>query len=771
MPPDADPSSQSAPHAPPAPVQADRLTLLAEVGRIADGTLLLGETVQQLLDLIVPAFADVATLDVVAATGEMRRLGARVADPQRAEMEAALLRRHQSGDRSIGVLRTIATGESQLLSPMPDRALQTISTSAADLDLLRSLRLRSTMYVPLRARGRTLGALACSTARSGRTFSAADVQFAEVLSSRIGMALDNAGLSETVSGLERRLEVTLAHLAAAVLVRDADGRLVFANPAAAELLGVGTVERLFATSAEQLMTLFEPFDERGRPLSLQDLPSTRALHGERPAPLVVRSTVRATGRVRWLLHKATPVFDSDGTLSLAVNIIEDITEAKRAELAQRLLAEAGKELASSLDYQQTLRRVARLAVPELADWCGVSIRGPGDALQQVAVAHTDPAKVALAREFGQRYPTRVDSAGGAARVLRTGRAEFVPMITDDLLAGMRLTPEQLRLVRDLGMRSVVIVPLAIPGRAPFGTLTLVMAESGRTFDEDDLAVAEELGRRAATAVENARLYTERSRIATSLQQSLLPPTLPVVPGFQMDSLYRPAGAHSDVGGDFYDAFAIPQGWMVVVGDVTGHGPEAAALTSLARYTLRTAARLLDDPVAAVAHLNAALLERPQLSLVSLCCAVLRDHGGETSADVVLAGHPPPYHVSAGRAHPVGAPAQLLGIDEAGRWTTGRVVLRPDDLLVLFTDGVIDTVGEHERFGEERLAATLGAATDAADVIARVDATLSAFGRGPQRDDLAVLAVHRVATPPRGGGGTADGSAAGLVVAPRAPDTT
>ncbi len=295
---------------------------------------------------------------------------------------------------------------------------------------------------------------------------------------------------------------------------------------------------------------------------------------------------------------------------------------------------------------------------------------------------------------------------------------------------------------------MLIVPLAVAGHAPFGTLSLVMAESGRTFDADDLAVAEELARRAAMAVENARLYTERSRVAATLQHSLLPPELPEVPGFALASLYRPAGEDSEVGGDFYDAFPVSDGWMVVVGDVTGHGAEAAALTSQSRHTLQTAARLLGDPVAAVQQLNVALLERPQLSLVSLCCATLRVDGDEVVADVLLAGHPSAYHLHGGEHRLVGAQAQLLGFDARGGWETRTVRLDPGDLLVLYTDGVIDTYGETERFGEARLTEVLRKATDPADAVRRIDAALTAFGDGPQRDDTAVLAVQRTLTPSR-----------------------
>jgi PAS domain S-box-containing protein len=723
-------------------VSDDRFELLAAVAGVADGSLSLGETVERLLAIVVPAFADVATLDAVSARGDVERLGARVDGGRRTELELALLRRRRSRDESVGIARAISTGESQLVSPLSDELLRTIATSEEDFQLLRSLALRSVIFLPLRARGQTVGALVCGAGSSGREYGEEDLRFAEVLAGRLALALDNAGLSEAVSGLEHQFEATLANLAEAIVVRDTRDRLVFANTAALRLLGVPSVEELSSRTRGDLMGMYDAFDEHGRELSLEDLPTAKARQGLMPEPVLVRNVIRATGEERWLLHKATPVFDAGGAVSLVVNVIEDVTSVKRAELAQRLLAEAGKEMSSSLDYEQTLQRVARLAVPEFADWCGVSMSGRGDILEQVAVAHSDPAKVALAREFGERYPARLSDPTGAAEVIRTGRPQLVEEITEELLADVELADEQLELLRDLQMRSFIIVPLAVADRMPIGALTLVMAESGRRFDQDDLALAEELGRRAATAVENARLYTERSRIATTLQQSLLPPELPDVPGFRLASLYRAAGEHNEVGGDFYDAFEVPSGWMVLVGDVAGRGTEAATLTSLSRYTFRAAAKLLGDPVAALGQLNAALCERPRLSLVTVCCALLRDGDGSKYADVVLAGHPPAYHVHHGVPRAIGISAPFLGIYEDG-WRAETVALEPGDLVVFYTDGVIDTVGESERFGEARLAGTLGGATSAEDAVRRIERAVSRFADGPQVDDTAVLAIERL----------------------------
>ena len=702
----------------------DRFELLAAAGEIADGTLLVENTVARLLDLVVPAFADIATLDNISSDGQLRRIGSRVDAPRRREeLEAALLRRRPLPDAPVGLPRAIVSAESQLLPGVTDEQLRLIASSDEDFELLRALELRSALFIPLRARGRTVGALALGVGTSGRSYGEDDLRYAEILSGHLALALDNATLAQTVTGLERRLEATLTNLGEAVLVRDPAGQIVFANSAAARLLSVGSVREVTDAQRGELMALFDVFDEAGRSLELADLPSARAARGEAAEPLLVRNVIRATGEERWLLNKATPVFDADGSLSLVVSVIEDLTDVKRAELAQRLLAEAGQELSSSLDYEHTLQQVAQLTVPRLADRCAVAMRGDGDAPAQVAIAPAGAGNDALAREF----------EASAAEVIRSGQ----PQVRAQLL----------------------VVPLAIAEQPPIGALSLAMAESRRTFGAGDLALAEELGRRAAIAVENARLYAERSEIAATLQQSLLPPDLPDIPGFRLASLYRAAGDQNEVGGDFYDVFEVPGGWMIVVGDVAGRGAEAAALTALSRYTLRTAAKLLGDPIGSLGELNAALRESPGLSLVSVCCVLLRIADDYAHADLVLAGHPPAYHVRRGSARPVGVFAPFLGAYEQGGWKAITVRLEAGDQLILYTDGVIDTVGQAERFGEERLAETLRSAGGAADAVQRIEAALVEFARGSQVDDTAVIALERSPGGPAASGGAARGDAA------------
>ena len=565
----------------------------------------------------------------------------------------------------------------------------------------------------------------------------------------------------------QNLAAILSSLAEAVTVQTLDGELVYANDVAARILGAASPEELLATPVTEIMGRFDSFNEDGSRVRIEQLPGRRVLAGEEnPEPLITRAINRQTGEERWRVTKATAIRDDDGIVRWACNIIDDITDVKRAELAQRFLSRASETLFSSLDFEDTLGQVARLAVPQLADWCGVSLPDErGVHLRSVGVAHADPEKVAFAREYTARYPSRLDAEGGTAAVLRTGRSELVPDIPDEMLAAAVTDPEQLALLRTIGMRAAMIVPMVARGQ-PIGVITFISAESGRSFTQADLEMAEELGRRAGTAVENARLYTERSHIARTLQTGLLPPLLPEITGFETATLYRPAGEENWVGGDFYDALQVPEGWLLIVGDVAGRGAEAASLTGLARYTLRSTARLLDDPLLAIARLNEELLERSRMSLCSVCCVLLRDG----QATIVCAGHPLPCLVRDGRAVQVGQTGPMLGAYEDVTWTPVTIDLQHGDQLVLYTDGVLDTVGDGERFGEQRLLHALAEATGPADAVARVDRALDRFHVGAQPDDTAVLAVQR--TPVRSfklpGDVSAPRTARNLVVAELAP---
>ena len=730
-----------------AEVAQARFRVLMEAARVVDDTLTLQQTVDRLSNLIVPAAGDLCIFDVNRGGG-LERVQVRASGPRAKAIEAFLLEHGPvSGQAGRELTELVSTGDSQLVESVSDEHLRLLANDDADLERFRDLSICSGIAVPLRARGRSLGSLILAvTAESGREYGPGDLEFAQLLAGRSALALDNAGLFSELTAAEAQLSAVVGSLAEAVTVQSPDGELVYANEAAAKALGFESAEQLLNTPMDQIVDRFESYHEDGTPLRMEDLPGRRVLLGEDAPPIVVRAIDKATGEERWRVTKATAVRTREGEVQLAVNVIEDITEVKKAELSQALLAEVGEVLASSLDYEHTLQRVAELAVPELADWCGVSMPDHDGFIRQVAVAHVDPEKVAFAKQISKRYPIRADEPTGTAAVIRDGHTQMLNSIPDELLVEAARDEEHLELIRQIGMHSAMVVPMATPAGV-IGALTLVTAESGRTFTDSDVELAQEMGRRAGPAVENARLYTERSHIARTLQRGLLPPQLPDMPGWASATLYRPAGDENWVGGDFYDAFPVEDGWMLVVGDVVGHGPEAAALTAEARYTLRTAATLSGSPIVALDQLNRGLFARdPGMALCTAALVTLKEVDGRGVAEVVCAGHPPPLRVCAGQVEAVGQAGPMLGAWEEKAWAPVAVELDPGDVLVLYTDGVVDTQGEAERFGEDRLRAAVAEVGDAMDAVARIGTELSRFEVGAQSDDTAVLAVSRAAVP-------------------------
>jgi serine phosphatase RsbU (regulator of sigma subunit) len=281
------------------------------------------------------------------------------------------------------------------------------------------------------------------------------------------------------------------------------------------------------------------------------------------------------------------------------------------------------------------------------------------------------------------------------------------------------------------------------------------------FDEGDLAVTLALAQRAAVAVDNAMLYEHETEVAQVLQRGLLPPALPSVPGVEVAAAYRPAA--EDVGGDFYDLWPMANGvWGFSVGDVCGIGADAAAFNAVARATLRALSISRAGPAAWLRGLNAALLLGPDEPAQSerFCTVVagtLRLEGEGARLRVATGGHLPPILRRPGSAPAaVRVSGTLLGAFDEVRIGELDLRLEPGDQLVLYTDGVIDTVGQAERFGEERLAQTLRDAAGAADAVRRIERALVEFAHGSQVDDTAVIAVERLPGEP-GGGGRARGN--------------
>ncbi len=335
-------------------------------------------------------------------------------------------------------------------------------------------------------------------------FASSDADFLQAVANVLAAAVDRLRLDNELRSSRDHLSAILTSINEGITVQDPDGKLIYANDAAAKLSGFENGDEFLAAPVADILARFELFDDDGAPLTFADLPGRRALGGETPPTTLIGFRVVATGEVRWSMITATPVHAADGSLYRVVNTFRDVTDERWTRESRSLIAEAATVMSSTLDTVEAARRLAELAVPRLADYCTVDMLEADGSIQQVALAHADPARLRLARRGRELRPVVPGAATGPARVIREGTSEFVPSIRPELMQ-QSLQGEELDVVGELGLRSYICVPLF--GReGPIGALSLVMAESGRTLGERDLALAEELGLRAGIALENAGLF-------------------------------------------------------------------------------------------------------------------------------------------------------------------------------------------------------------------------------------------------------------------------
>jgi PAS domain S-box-containing protein len=313
-------------------------------------------------------------------------------------------------------------------------------------------------------------------------------------------------VSEAVAQLTQ-LDLILRGLDEAITVQDPAGKLLFANDAAAQVLGFPSSDALLAASPEERLASFELLDEDGQPLALERLPGRRALAGLGSEEQILRYRIRATGEERWSAVRAAPIRAADGHVLCAINTFHDITGRVHAERRLAFLAEASERLgAASLDWEETLRELARLVIPMLADWCIVDVLDEdGKSLRQVTVAAAEPHKEEILRDMRDRYRPTVDSPQPAARALREATTVFYGDFTPESLRATTRDDHHFELIQALDPQAAIALPLIARGHT-VGAVTLAFAESRRAYEPADVELAEELARRAAFAVENARLY-------------------------------------------------------------------------------------------------------------------------------------------------------------------------------------------------------------------------------------------------------------------------
>ena len=394
--------------------------------------------------------------------------------------------------------------------------------------------------------------------------------------------------------------------------------------------------------------------------------------------------------------------------------------------------------------EETLNGISEVLVPAIADFCMIDVIAEGEA-RRAAVRVAPGAAAGLQRDLRNRRPSL------PAEML--GRAEREPAtrlrgrVSDADLRELAHDAEDLEFLRGIGMNSFVNAPLRARRRTT-GALTLGVAWSGRRYRAEEERFARVLSGRVALALDNAGLFTDlgrseqvRAEIAETLQRGLLPPPLPHIRGWSAAAMYRPAGLENEVGGDFYDAFPVAGGWMLVIGDVTGRGARAASITGQARYTLRTAAALTGDPLVALSTLNRALLARRDSALCSVAAFTLSEDPSQP-VRLAVAGHPPPLLVDGEAVTETVEPGPLLGVFANAEWRLERAPVEPGQQLVVITDGITEASGAAGRFGEERLRAELAGATSPVVAVQRLEGALHAFTEGRLVDDAAMLALAR-----------------------------
>ena len=518
---------------------------------------------------------------------------------------------------------------------------------------------------------------------------------------------------------------------------DLDGRLVACNKHVEELFG-WSPDELVGHRTEELAA--EPFDETTR--------AQWVAHIAAGEPWETDVAVRRKDGSTIVVHAVdSPFVDDDGKVTGVVSVSFDVTDRRRGEDVQHFLADTTTLLMTSLDFGESLRQLAAAAVPFLGDVCLVDI-ADGPNVVRMAAVHRDPAQQPLVDVLGERYPPDPFGDHPAVRVMTTGVPESSPEMADDFLRATCRDEEHFDLVRRLGFSSYVCVPLLARGRS-LGTLTLVSCSSARRFGPGDLAIAQELAWRAALAADNARLFSERAYVARTLQASLLPHTLPEVPGVELAARYLAAGEGNEVGGDFFDAFDAGYGtWAVVIGDVCGKGADAAAIAGLARHTVRAVALKERRPSRMLSLLNDAIMGDPDVGdarFCTVCTALIRPNRSGARMTLAAGGHPLPWVVRAdGTVAQIGTAGLIIGVFPETDARDDVVDLAVGDVVVLYTDGVVEERNDEGRtFGQDSLREVLqqAAGLSAAEIVDRVVGAVTAFSGREPRDDVAVVALR------------------------------
>jgi PAS domain S-box-containing protein len=516
----------------------------------------------------------------------------------------------------------------------------------------------------------------------------------------------------------RALAESLPHI---VVQTDLDGNAVYANRQWHDYTGL-----------DDSLTL----ESRRNVVHPDDLPGSDAL---RRQPLAYETEMRlrrADGVYRWHLVRVNPIEGSSHSPAGRIATVIDIEARKRFEESLQFLSTAGGVLSRTLGLQETVEGLLQLVVPQLGDWATINVREADGRIHTIAARHADPSRSDLARRLQGAYFHIEGASIGTPSVYETKRPYFIAPLTTEKVE-RSIKPEYRQIFLDMGLGSFVAMPIVINGEV-VGTFGIGTGPGRAPFTEADLPTLDELAVRAGFALANAQAYEREHFAAQSFQKAALPAELPVVPGIRLDSFYQPATSDAIVGGDWYDAFRLPDGRLVVsIGDVSGHGLGAAVKMSAVRQIIRGIAQIHPDPLTMLEAADRAVRSEDQFGMVTAFTGVI-DPGHGMSMSYASAGHLPAIIRRAdGTIEELRTPGLPLGYRHLYASTGNRTVLEPGSSLVLFTDGLVEA-GHDIRTGEAAVREAVRE-LDWSGCVAPAQEICRIVLRGaPTLDDVAVL---------------------------------
>lgn len=450
------------------------------------------------------------------------------------------------------------------------------------------------------------------------------------------------------------------------------------------------------------------------------------------------------GNMYSILSRGVRLTDNDGVTTGWAGFSLDITGRKQSEEKVALLSQLGRVLSTSLDPQRTLARAAELVVPRLADWCAIDLVSDAGEIRRALMVHSDPALTAQAQELidageAARFGHRAEEA------IATGRPQLHEPVGDEEIDASVLSRKQRTLLKRFGLGHAVTVPL-IARQQTFGALTLVSTGAAKAYSQEDADFAGIIARRVALAYDNARLYEREHRVADIFQRASLPTSMPELPGITLRAHYVPGAKEAEIGGDWYDAFTLPDGRLgVSIGDVAGKGLQAAAAMSAVRLLIRATALEHLTPSNVLARANLLLLnDRPSMVTALFGFVDLEN----MTFSFACAGHPPPIVASPDGSITFGQPvAPPLGVSPEAEFPEQSLALSHGSLLVLYTDGLVEQNRNAIPNGEERLLEAIRSilATHESNAAWKI---VSMLTDSEPKDDIAVLTIACAPAPLR-----------------------